>query len=224
VDAGLDHIQLSFQDSQPERAEWIAGTKSFAHKIEVAGWIREHRIAFTANLVVHRQNLDHLEETLLFLEKLQPGRIEIAHTQYYGWALENRAALMPTATQLENALRVVAAAEARWKGTIRIDSVVPDYYAHYPKACMGGWGRRLMLIDPAGKAMPCHAAGVIPGMVFDNVREHSLSAIWNDSSAFQRFRGEDWMQEPCRSCDPPHGRLRRVPLPGVSARRRCGRD
>src|SRR5258706_9140516 len=187
VDAGLDHIQLSFQDSQPERAEWIAGTKSFAHKIEVAGWIREHRIAFTANLVVHRQNLDHLEETLLFLEKLQPGRIEIAHTQYYGWALENRAALMPTATQLENALRVVAAAEPRWKGKIRIDSVVPDYYAQYPKACMGGWGRRLMLIDPAGKAMPCHAAGVIPGMVFANVREHSLSAIWKESSAFQRF-------------------------------------
>jgi pyrroloquinoline quinone biosynthesis protein E len=201
VDAGLDHIQLSFQDSQQERADWIAGTKSWAHKIEVAGWIREHRIAFTANLVVHRQNLDHLEETLVFLEKLQPGRIEIAHTQYYGWALENRAALMPTAAQLQNALRVVAAAEERLKGRIRIDSVIPDYYAQFPKACMGGWGRRLMLIDPAGKAMPCHAAGVIPGMVFDNVREHSLQTIWKESSAFQRFRGEEWMQEPCRSCD-----------------------
>jgi len=201
VDAGLDHIQLSFQDSQSDRADRIAGTKSLAHKIEVAGWIREHRIAFTANLVVHRQNLDYLEETLVFLEKLKPGRIEIAHTQYYGWALENRAALMPTAAQLENALRVVAAAEARLKGKIRIDSVIPDYYAQFPKACMGGWGRRLMLIDPAGKAMPCHAAGVIPGMVFDNVRERSLSAIWNESSAFQRFREEDWMQEPCRSCD-----------------------
>lgn len=201
VDAGLDHIQLSFQDSQQERADWIAGTKSLAHKIEVAGWIREHRIAFTANLVVHRQNLDHLEETLLFLEGLKPGRIEIAHTQYYGWALVNRSALMPTAVQLENALRVVAAAEERTKGTIRIDSVIPDYYAQYPKACMGGWGRRLMLIDPAGKAMPCHAAGVIPGMVFDDVREHSLQQIWNESSAFQRFRGEGWMQEPCRSCD-----------------------
>jgi len=201
VDAGLDHIQLSFQDSQQERADWIAGTKSYAHKVEVAGWIREHRIAFTANLVVHRQNLDHLEETLVFLERLRPDRIEIAHTQYYGWALENRAALMPTAAQLENALRVVAAAELRLKGKIRIDSVIPDYYAQFPKACMGGWGRRLMLIDPAGKALPCHAAGVIPGMVFDNVRQHSLQTIWNESSAFQRFRGEDWMQEPCRSCD-----------------------
>jgi pyrroloquinoline quinone biosynthesis protein E len=201
VDAGLDHIQLSFQDSQQERADWIAGTKSYAHKVELAGWIREHRIAFTANLVVHRQNLDHLEETLAFLEKLRPGRIEIAHTQYYGWALENRASLMPTAAQLDKALRVVAAAEARLKGTIRIDSVIPDYYAQFPKACMGGWGRRLMLIDPAGKALPCHAAGVIPGMVFDNVGERSLEAIWNDSSAFRQFRGESWMQEPCRSCD-----------------------
>jgi pyrroloquinoline quinone biosynthesis protein E len=201
VEAGLDHIQLSFQDSQPDRADWIAGTKSHAHKIEVAAWIREHRIAFTANLVVHRQNLDHLEEAIALIEKLGPGRIEIAHTQYYGWALQNRAALMPTATQLQTALRVVAEAEARLKGKIRIDSVIPDYYAQFPKACMGGWGRRLILIDPAGKALPCHAAGVIPGLVFDNVRERSLQQIWNESSAFQRFRGEDWMQEPCRTCD-----------------------
>jgi PqqA peptide cyclase len=201
VDSGLDHIQLSFQDSQQGRADWIAGTKSHAQKVELAGWIREHRIAFTANLVVHRQNLDHLEETIRFLESLRPDRIEVAHTQYYGWALENRAALMPTAAQLDSALRVVAAAEARLKGSIRIDSVAPDYYAQFPKACMGGWGRRMILIDPAGRALPCHAAGVIPGMVFENVRERPLQAIWNESSAFQKFRGEDWMQEPCRSCE-----------------------
>jgi pyrroloquinoline quinone biosynthesis protein E len=201
VDAGLDHIQLSFQDSQQERADWIAGTKAHAHKVELAGWIREHPIAFTVNLVVHRQNLDNLEKTMAFIERLRPNRIEIAHTQYYGWALENRVSLMPTPAQLENALQVVAAAEARFKGKIRIDSVLPDYYAQFPKACMGGWGRRLMLIDPAGKALPCHAAGVIPGMVFDNVRDHSLQTIWSDSSAFQRFRGESWMQEPCRSCE-----------------------
>jgi PqqA peptide cyclase len=201
VDGGLDHIQLSFQDSQQDRADWIAGTKSHAHKVELAGWIREHRIAFTANLVVHRQNLDDLDETIRFLESLRPDRIEIAHTQYYGWAFENRAALMPTAAQLDNALRVVAAAEARLKGSIRIDSVVPDYYGQYPKACMGGWGRRMMLLDPSGRALPCHAAGVIPGMVFENVRERPLQAIWNESSAFQKFRGEDWMQEPCRTCE-----------------------
>src|SRR5882724_12107364 len=189
VDAGLDHIQLSFQDSQQERADWIAGTKSFAHKIEVAGWIREHRIAFTANLVVHRQNLDHLEEMIAFLERLEPDRIEIANTQYYGWALENRAALMPTPDQLERAGTIVSAAEARLKGKIGIDSVTADYYATYPKACMGGWGRRLMLIDPAGRALPCHAAGVIPGLAFDNARERSLEWIWRESSAFQKFRG-----------------------------------
>ena len=201
VQAGLDHIQLSFQDSQPDRADWIAGTKSHAHKVELAGWIREHRIAFTANLVVHRQNLDHLEEMIAFIEQLNPERVEIAHTQYYGWALENRAALMPTAAQLEKALAVVAAAAARLKGSVRIDSVVPDYHAQFPKACMGGWGQRLMLINPKGEALPCHAAGVIPGLVFDNVRERSLPSIWNESSAFQKFRGEDWMQEPCRTCE-----------------------
>src|SRR5262249_30516147 len=144
-----------------------------AHKVELAAWIREHRIAFTANLVVHRQNIDHLEETIRFLETLRPDRLEIAHTQYYGWALANRASLMPTASQLEDALRVVAEAEARLKGRIRIDSVVPDYHAQFPKACMGGWGRRMLLINPSGDALPCHAAGVIPGLTFDNVRKRS---------------------------------------------------
>jgi pyrroloquinoline quinone biosynthesis protein E len=158
-------------------------------------------VAFTVNLVVHRQNLDHLEEMICFIEQLQPGRMEIAHTQYYGWALENRAALMPTRSQVEKAVEVVAAAEKRLAGRIRIDSVVPDYYAKYPKACMGGWGQRLMLIDPAGNVLPCHAAGVIPGLEFENVRERSLDWIWQESNSFQRFRGEAWMPEPCRSCD-----------------------
>ncbi|HEV2730740.1 MAG TPA: pyrroloquinoline quinone biosynthesis protein PqqE [Terriglobales bacterium] len=201
VDAGLDHIQLSFQDSGEMHANWIAGTKSHAHKVEVAGWIKEYRIAFTANLVVHRQNLDHLEEMICFLEGLQPDRIEIAHTQYYGWALKNRAALMPTRAQVDNAVRIVSSAATRLKGKIRIDSVVADYYARFPKACMGGWGRQLMLIDPAGRVLPCHAAGVIPGLNFDNVRERSLEWIWRESDAFQKFRGESWMPEPCHSCD-----------------------
>jgi pyrroloquinoline quinone biosynthesis protein E len=201
VDVGLEHIQLSFQDSVTERADSIAGTKSHAYKTELAGWIREHRIAFTANLVVHRQNLDYLEEMIAFLEKLGPDRIEIANTQYYGWALENRVALMPTPDQLERANRIISVAEARLRGKIRIDSVTADYYATYPKACMGGWGRRLMLIDPAGRALPCHAAGVIPGLVFDTTRERSLEWIWRESPAFQKFRGEAWMREPCRSCE-----------------------
>jgi PqqA peptide cyclase len=206
VEAGLDHIQLSFQDSSEGQANWIAGARAHAHKLELAAWIREHqsnehRIAFTTNLVVHRQNIDHLNEMIAALEALHPDRMEIAHAQYYGWALQNRSALLPTRAQLDRAVAVVAAAEERLRGKVRIDMVVPDYHARFPKACMGGWGRQLMLIDPAGRALPCHAAGVIPGMRFDNVREHALDWIWQSSEAFQKFRGEEWMPEPCRSCD-----------------------
>jgi pyrroloquinoline quinone biosynthesis protein E len=201
VGAGLDHIQLSFQDAREAGADWIAGAKAHARKLELSRIIRQQRIAFTVNLVVHRQNLDHLEETIRSLETLRPDRMEIAHVQYYGWALENRAALMPTREQVDKSLLVVAEAQKRNAGKIRIDSVVPDYYARYPKACMGGWGRQLVLIDPAGRALPCHAAGVIPGLNFDNVKDHSLEWIWKESPAFQKFRGEDWMPEPCRSCD-----------------------
>ena len=201
VEAGLDHIQLSFQDSRDEPARWIAGAKGHAYKVTLAEKIRHLPVAFTVNLVVHRQNLDHIEEMIEFIEQLQPERVEIAHAQYYGWALKNRDALLPTPQQLENCLRAVEAAQLRLAGKIRIDSVVPDYYARYPKACMGGWGRRLLLIDPSGQALPCHAAGVIPGMQFDNVRQHSLEWIWQESAAFQRFRGEEWMPEPCKSCD-----------------------
>jgi PqqA peptide cyclase len=201
VDAGLDHIQISFQDSREEAANWIAGAKAHAHKAELSRAIKKHKIAFTVNLVVHRQNLDHLEEMIGFIETLNPERVEIAHTQYYGWALENRAALMPTREQLEKAVAIVGEAEKRLAGRMRIDSVVPDYYAKYPKACMGGWGRRLMLINPLGKVLPCHAAEVLPGLSFENVREKSLEWIWQESDSFRRFRGEEWMPEPCRSCE-----------------------
>ncbi len=208
VEAGLDHIQLSFQDSSEGHANWIAGTRAHAHKLELAAWIRDHQIgehrspiAFTVNLVVHRQNIDHLEEMIAALEALRPDRMEIAHAQYYGWALQNRSALLPARAQLDRAVAVVAAAEERMHGTVRIDMVVPDYHARFPKACMGGWGRQLLLVDPAGRGLPCHAAGVIPRMRFDNVREHTLDWIWQNSEAFQKFRGEDWMPEPCRSCD-----------------------
>lgn len=201
VAAGLDHIQVSFQDSREGPANWIAGAKAHAHKIELSRIIRRHKMAFTVNLVVHRQNLDHLEEMIGFIEQLNPDRVEIAHTQYYGWALANRAALMPTRAQIDAAVEIVAAAEKRLAGRVRIDSVVPDYYAKYPKACMGGWGRRLMLINPAGRVLPCHAAEVIPGMAFENVQDNTLEWIWRESESFRRFRGEGWMPEPCRSCD-----------------------
>jgi pyrroloquinoline quinone biosynthesis protein E len=201
VQAGLDHIQLSFQDSRDEPARWIARAKGHGYKVVLAPKIRQLPVAFTVNLVVHRQNLDHIEEILDFIEQLQPERVEIAHAQYYGWALKNRDTLLPTPQQLENCMRAVEAAQQRLAGTMRIDCVVPDYYARYPKACMGGWGRRLMLIDPSGQVLPCHAAGVIPGMEFVNVREHPLEWIWRESSAFQRFRGEQWLPEPCKSCE-----------------------
>jgi len=201
VEAGLDHIQLSFQDSREDSANWIAGAKAHAHKIELSRIVRSHKLAFTVNLVIHRQNIDHLEEMIAFIEQLAPERMEIAHTQYYGWALQNRATLLPTRAQLERAVETVAAAETRLAGRIRVDSVVPDYYARYPKSCMGGWGRRLILINPVGKVLPCHAAEIIPGLEFENVRKRSLEYIWRESSSFQRFRGEEWMPEPCRSCD-----------------------
>ena len=201
VEAGLDHIQVSFQDSREDAANWIAGAKAHAHKIELSRAIRRHKIAFTVNLVVHRQNLDHLEGMIAFIEQLQPERVEVAHTQYYGWALANRAALMPTRMQLERAVAIISEAEKRLSGRIRIDSVVPDYYAKYPKSCMGGWGRRLMLVNPSGKVLPCHAAEVLPGLSFENVRGKSLEWVWQESELFRKFRGEEWMPEPCRSCD-----------------------
>jgi PqqA peptide cyclase len=201
VVAGLDHIQLSFQDSREARANWIAGTRAHTLKLEIARMVRRSTVAFTVNIVVHRQNVDHLEEMIALAESLRPERLEIAHVQYYGWAWKNVDALLPTREQVLESLETIAAAQKRLMGKIRIDAVVPDYYARFPKACMGGWGRRQVLIDPSGKALPCHAAAVIPGLHFENVRDRPLEWIWRESESFQNFRGESWMPEPCRSCD-----------------------
>jgi pyrroloquinoline quinone biosynthesis protein E len=201
VRAGLDHIQLSFQDSQEDAANEIAGTRAHARKIALAGLIKRQPVAFTMNLVVHRQNLERLEAMIALAEELEADRLEIAHVQYYGWALRNRDALLPTREEWERSLAVITAARERLKGRMRVDFVGPDYYAKYPKACMGGWGRGVILIDPAGRALPCHAAGTIPGIEFDNVGARALRWIWEESVAFQKFRGENWMPEPCRSCD-----------------------
>jgi pyrroloquinoline quinone biosynthesis protein E len=199
--AGLDHVQLSFQDSEPEGGDRIGGFKGgHAKKLAVARLIREAGLPLTLNLVVHRQNLHHLEDLLAMAIDLDAQRVEIAHVQYYGWALKNRAALMPTREQLERATAVVEAARSRLKGRLVIDYVVPDYYAKRPKACMGGWGRQFLNISPAGKVLPCHAAESITAMRFDSVREHSLAHIWQNSEAFNRFRGTGWMPEPCQSC------------------------
>lgn len=200
VAAGLDHIQLSFQDCDTASADRIAGARAHSRKIEIARMIRHQPVAFTINLVVHRENLDHLPEMIEFIEGLGPDRIEVAHVQYYGWALRNRDALLPSAQQVMESQKVLLAAQERLRGRIHVEFVAPDYFARFPKACMGGWGKNTMLIDPAGRALPCHSAGILPGMVFDNVREHSLPWIWEQSEAFNKFRGEDWMEEPCSSC------------------------
>lgn len=201
VEAGLEHLQLSFQDVDEARANFIAGTRAHAWKLQLVPLIKRQRLAFTVNLVVHRQNLDRLPEMIALAESLEPNRVEIAHVQYYGWALKNRDLLMPAEEQVQRALPIVEAARQRLKGKIHLDAVLPDYYGSFPKACVGGWGRQMLLIDPAGRALPCHAAGVLPGMEFDNVKEHSLPWIWQQSAAFERFRGETWMPETCKGCE-----------------------
>ncbi len=201
IAAGLDHIQLSFQDVEESAANEFAGTRSHALKLRIAEMIRQRRVAFTLNMVVHRRNLSRLEEMIAFAERTGAQRLEIAHVQYYGWALRNRDALLPSREQVRGSMEIVDAARARLQGRLRIDFVLPDYYAKYPKPCMNGWGHQQMLIDPAGRALPCHSAGVIPGLEFASVREQSLRSIWEDSPAFNLFRDESWMPEPCRTCD-----------------------
>jgi PqqA peptide cyclase len=201
VDAGLDHLQLSFQGAQKEIAQEISGTKSHAHKLRALGWLKASRIAVTLNFVIHRHNIDQIPEMLAIAESSCATRVEFANVQYYGWAFANRENLLPTREQLDRSIELIKQSQERLKGKIRIESVVPDYYAKFPKACMGGWGRKLMLITPSGDALPCHAAHVIPGLSFANVRDQGLREIWENSDAFQKFRGEKWMQEPCRSCD-----------------------
>jgi pyrroloquinoline quinone biosynthesis protein E len=201
LEAGLDHIQLSFQDALEAPANEFAGTRAHAVKLALAAQISSRRVAFTMNAVVHRANLDRLDEIIALAEELAPHRLEVAHVQYYGWAAANREALLPTREQLDRSVEIVETARRRLKGKMRIEFVTPDYYGKFPKACMGGWGRKLMLVTPAGEAMPCHAAGVIPEMHFDSVIQHPLLWLWEESPAFQKFRGEHWMPEPCRGCD-----------------------
>src|SRR5712692_10017312 len=201
IAAGLDHIQLSFQGAREELANEISGTKSHAQKLRVLGWLRQHRVAVTLNFVIHRRNIDQLEEMLTIAESSCATRIEFANVQYYGWAFANRENLLPTRAQLDQSLTFIKREQERLQGRIRIAYVVPDYYAKFPKPCMGGWGRKLMLITPSGDALPCHAAQVIPGLSFENVKDRSLLEIWEHSAAFQKFRGEDWMQEPCKTCN-----------------------
>jgi pyrroloquinoline quinone biosynthesis protein E len=199
--AGLDHFQLSFQGAREEIAQEISGTKAHAQKLRVLEWLKRHRVAVTLNFVIHRRNIDQLPEMLALAESSSASRVEFANVQYYGWAFANRDSLLPTREQLMHSIDFLKKAQERLAGKIKVEYVVPDYYAKYPKPCMGGWGRKLMLITPNGDALPCHAARVIPALSFENVKDRALREIWEESGAFQKFRGESWMQKPCKTCD-----------------------
>jgi len=199
--SGLDHVQLSFQDADAACGERIAGLDAFEEKLCVAAWVKELGLALTVNVVLHADNVDRVEAIVALAERLSADRLELAHTQFLGWALANRARLMPTAAQIEASRATAKAAKARLAGRMEVLMVLPDYVAGRPRACMDGWGRRFIVVAPDGLVLPCHAAHTIPGLAFESVRARPLAELWESSGGFERFRGEAWMAEPCRSCD-----------------------
>jgi pyrroloquinoline quinone biosynthesis protein E len=198
--AGLCAVQLSFQAARPGSSAAIAGVDAFEHKRQVASWVGELELPLTVNVVLHRQNLDELGQIIALAEQLGAQRLELANTQYLGWAYQNRAALMPSRAQIDAARAVAATARARLRGTMEILFVLPDYHTDRPRTCMNGWGERYVVVTPDGRAMPCHAAHILP-LEFPDLRAQSLASAWNDSDAFRRYRGTDYLREPCRSCD-----------------------
>jgi pyrroloquinoline quinone biosynthesis protein E len=199
--AGIDNIQVSVQDITAAGAARIAGGDFHDPKLAFAAQVKAAGLPLTLNVVLHRHNLDHIESFIALAERLQADRLELANTQYQGWALLNRATLLPTREQLQRAREVAVAARERLKGRMELLFVMPDYYSDRPKPCMAGWGRRFLLIAPEGRALPCHGAHDLPGMGDSDVRMHSLQWLWHESPAFNLFRGEAWMPEPCRSCE-----------------------
>lgn len=200
--AGLDHVQISIQGVDATRADRVSGMSgAMAKKRESIQRVTEAGLALTINAVIHRQNLDEMDKAISFALEAGAERLELAHVQYYGWGLTNRASLLPTRAEAAAAAAKVAAARTSLTGRLVIDYVVPDAYAERPKACMGGWGRQVIVVAPDGTAMPCHAANSIPELTFANVRTQSLKDIWDRDSAFNAFRGTDWMKVPCRDCD-----------------------
>ena len=197
--AGLDHVQISIQADERELSDRIAGMRSFERKLTAARLVKKLGWPLTLNVVLHRHNIDRIGHILDLAAELGADRIELANTQYYGWALRNREALLPSRAQLERAQAVVRAARERLRGQMEMIYVIPDYYSKYPKPCMGGWGRRQLTVAPNGDVLPCPTAQALP-LPQASVREHSLAWIWQRSPLFQRFRGTDWMSEPCRSC------------------------
>ncbi|WP_309115671.1 pyrroloquinoline quinone biosynthesis protein PqqE [Saccharothrix sp.] len=198
AELAVDHVQLSVQDADPANADRIAGVKGFAHKPAAARVVKEAGLPLTVNVVLHRQNLDHLADIVALAEDMGADRLELANTQYYGWALRNQAALLPTRTQLRQAEDVVR--EAKSRSRMEIVYVIADYHEAHPKPCMHGWGARQLTVAPNGDVLPCPAATVIEGLGIENVKSRPLREIWHDSVSFNAFRGFDWMGEPCRGC------------------------
>ena len=199
-EAGLDHIQISFQASNEELNNFLGGTKSFQHKYEMARTVKQYDYPMVLNIVLHRQNIDQIRDILDMTVELCADYVELASTQYYGWSRVNIDSLLPTREQLQNAEAVAREYQKKLAGKSKIIYVIPDYFENRPKKCMNGWGNIFLTVAPDGTALPCHAAAQLPGLEFPNVRDHSVDWIWNDSSDFNKFRGLEWMKEPCRSC------------------------
>jgi pyrroloquinoline quinone biosynthesis protein E len=204
-EAGLDHIQLSFQDSTRQMNDFLSSTRTFDLKSKVAALIKKYDYPMVLNVVLHRLNIDHVEEILNMADRLGAEYVELANTQYYGWAFHNRQQLMPSRAQVERAEAVTKRFRERDGRPMKIYFVVPDYFEQRPKPCMNGLGSIFLTVTPDGTALPCHAARMLPGLDFPNVLEHSMHHVWYESKAFTHFRGDDWMKEPCRSC-PDKGR------------------
>ena len=199
-EAGLGHIQISFQGSNRESNKLLGGTDSFDHKVAMTKEVIKQELALGLNFVLHRQNLHQVEEFLTMAQSVGAEFVELANCQYYGWGLHNREHLLPSQEQLIDAERVTNEFRGKYKGDMEIFFVAPDYYDDRPKKCSNGWGTTFMTVNPEGEVLPCQAAKVIPGLEFPNVRAHDLNDIWHNSDLFNRFRGTDWMTEPCKSC------------------------
>jgi pyrroloquinoline quinone biosynthesis protein E len=198
-DAGLDHIQISFQASNEELNNFLGGTKTFQHKYEMARIVKEYEYPMVLNIVIHRKNIDQIRDILDMTVELNADYVELASTQYYGWSRINVDQLLPTREQLIKAEKIAMEYQEKLKGKCKIIYVIPDYYENRPKPCMNGWGAIFLTIAPDGTALPCHEAGQLP-IEFPNVKDHSIEELWNDSPGFNHFRGFEWMKEPCRSC------------------------
>lgn len=203
-EAGLDHIQLSFQDSTRELNDFLSNTRTFDLKCKTARMIKSRGYPMVMNCVLHRLNLPHVDQIIDMAVEMGADYLELANTQYYGWALLNRDALLPTAKELLEAERVVNEKRRQIGDKCEILFVVPDYYENRPKACMSGWGSIFLVVASDGAALPCHAARELPGLTFPDVRSESLYSIWYESQAFNEYRGTEWMKDPCRSCSERH--------------------